>query len=230
VKDRPPRRHLLRSAASSGAALSPTIVSTHSSDTIPDRSTILLKPSAGLVGGFVETSSREGTKDGTLDKLTHAERCRMRLFTPLAVFVIAIITTQARTNAEDAPVPPEKLTTVSSTSTGACQQCSENGFDQYRQQADIGAPGSPGFGFKHFPFKMHMFASWHRPKAATLTRTQRCEADDPFLPRGYGHLFARPCDSFRMEYSPYVLDRPQSQYGPAYIYRTPDERCEDCNH
>lgn len=153
----------------------------------------------------------------------------MRLLTPLAVFVIAIITTQARTNAAEHAVPPEKLKTVSTTSTAVSQQCSENGFDQHRQQADIGAPGSPGYGFKHFPFRMHMFTSWHRPKAATLTQAQRC-APDSFNPRGYGHLFARPCDSFRMEYSPQVLDRPESQYGPSYIYRTPDERCDDCNH
>lgn len=153
----------------------------------------------------------------------------MRLLTPLAVFVIAIITTQARTHADENSVPPEKLKTVSASSTAVSQQCSENGFDQFRQQADIGAPGSPGYGFKHFPFKMHMFTSWHRPRAATLTKTQRC-APDSFKPRGYGHLFARPCDSFRMEYSPYVLDRPESQYGPSYIYRAHDERCEDCNH
>ena len=153
----------------------------------------------------------------------------MRLLTPLAVFVIAIITTHTRTHAEETPVPPEQVKTVSLTTQPDREQCSENGFDQYRQQADLGAPCSPGYGFKHFPFSMHMFTSWHRPKAATLTRAQRCAAD-PFRPRGFGHLFARPCDSFRMEYTPHVLEASQSQYGPAYLYRAADQRCDDCEH
>lgn len=105
----------------------------------------------------------------------------------------------------------------------------ENGFDQYRQQPDLGAPSSPGFGFRHFPFSMAMFTQWHRPKAATLTKSQRC-APDQFRPRGFGHLFARPCDSFRMDYNPHVLADSTSNYGPAYILRAPDPRCEDCDH
>ncbi len=155
----------------------------------------------------------------------------MRSLTPLAVFVIAIITTQARTSAEDASgVKPEQLKTVSvsNTSGGMSQPYSENGFDQFRQQPDLGAPGSPGFGFKHFPFKMHMFTTWHRPRAATLTKAQRC-APEKFRPRGYGDLFARPCDSFRMEYTPHVLSDPSSQYGPSYIYRNADQRCDHCD-
>jgi len=159
----------------------------------------------------------------------------MRLLTPLTVFVIAIITTQVSSNAAEKSADEQdpKTKTVSATAnvseSHSCQQFAENGFDQYRQQPDLGSPGSPGFGFKHFPFKMHMFTEWHRPRAATLTKNQRC-APDEFRPRGFGHLFARPCDSFRMEYTPHVLQAPESQYGPAYIYRSPDERCDDCNH
>ena len=156
----------------------------------------------------------------------------MRLITPLTVFVIAIITTQARTNAEEAEAPQEKLKTVSVSASNADagygQSYHDNGFDEFRQQPDLGAPGSPGSGFKHFPFRMHMFTTWHRPRAATLTKRQRC-APEAFRPRGYGDLFARPCDSFRMEYTPHVLSNPNSQYGPSYILRQGDERCDHCD-
>lgn len=208
----------------------PTIVSTRSSDTIPGRGTILVKPIKRSSPQLDETNPREESTEATLPNIPTVERCRMRLLTPLTVFVIAIITTQARTDAADNSVPPDKLKTVSTaSSTGVSQQYGENGFDEFRQQADLGAPGSPGFGFKHFPYRMHMFTTWHRPRAATLTKCQRCAPDD-FRPRGLGHLFARPCDSFRMEYAPHILQNPQSQYGPAYLYRQGDPRCDHCNH
>ena len=160
-----------------------------------------------------------------------AERCRMRLLTPLTVFVVAILVSEVRTSADEAsPVPPapDQIDTVSATSVSS-QQYSENGFDQYRQEPNLGAGSSPSYGFKHFPFSMHMFTTWHRPKASTLTAGQRC-APDSFRPRGLGHLFARPCDSFRMDYSPHILADAQSKYGPSYIYRHQDPRCDDCDH
>ena len=165
-----------------------------------------------------------------LDSL-FAERSRMRSLTPLTVFVVAILTSQIRTTADEAsPVPPsqDKISTVSSKSVSA-QQYANNGFDQFRQEPNLGAGSSPGFGFKHFPFSMHMFTTWHRPKASTLTKCQRC-APESFRPRGYGNLFARPCDSFRMDYSPYILSDAYTKYGPAYMYRHHDLRCDDCDH
>ncbi len=105
-----------------------------------------------------------------------------------------------------------------------------NGFAQIRQVPDLGAPGSSGNGFHHFSLPMDKFTNWYRPRAATLTQYQRCAPDD-FRPRGFGHLFARPYDGYRMEYEPYVLSDGMSTYGPAYIARMPDPRCDDhCNH
>lgn len=125
--------------------------------------------------------------------------------------------------------PDAQHDTVALHDTVAQSRIPANGFDQYRQQPDLGAPSSPGFGFLHFPSSMAMFTQWHRPKAATLTKAQRC-APDQFRPRGFGHLFARPCDSFRMDYNPHVLSNSTSNYGPAYLLRAPDQRCEKCDH
>jgi hypothetical protein len=155
----------------------------------------------------------------------------MRLLTPLTVFVVAILVSEVRTSADETlPVSPapDKTDTVLATSVSS-QQYSNNGFEQYRQEPNLGAESSPGFGFKHFPFSMHMFTTWHRPKASTLTKSQRC-APDSFRPRGLGHLFATPCDSFRMDYSPFVLADAQTNYGPSYLYRHQNLQCDDCGH
>lgn len=104
-----------------------------------------------------------------------------------------------------------------------------NGFSNIRSVADPGAPGSAGSGFPHFPFPSHRYSHWYRPKASTLTRCERC-APDSFRPRGLGHLFARPCDGYRMDYTPSELPDGSSLYGPAYSARQPDPKCKDCDH
>lgn len=152
----------------------------------------------------------------------------MRRLTPLTVFVVAILVSHVRSSAAEPTDSSEAVAPVSATNAAGAQ-FADNGFDQYRQEPSLGAPSSPSYGFKHFPFSMHMFTNWHRPKASTWTKWQRC-APDPFRPRGYGHLFSRPCDSFRMDYSPYVLSGNESQYGPAYLLRQGDQRCENCDH
>ena len=153
----------------------------------------------------------------------------MRLSTPLAVFVLAILAGHSYTIAEDADtVPAEKTHTVAQEACNTCPVGHQmNGFDQYRRMPDLGSPHSPGHGYKHFALPFQNYTHWHRPKAATLTKCQRC-AVDKFRPRGYGHLFARPCDSFRMEYSPDVLGAGSSPYGPSYQLRAPDNRCDNC--
>lgn len=103
-----------------------------------------------------------------------------------------------------------------------------NGYAESRETPDLGAPGSAGNGFHHFSSPFDRYTQWYRPKAATLTQYQRC-APDSFRPRGLGHLFARPCDGYRMEYEPYVLGDGPSKYGPAYIARMPDPRCSHCD-
>ena len=104
-----------------------------------------------------------------------------------------------------------------------------NGYAQIRSTADLGAPGSAGNGFNHFANPFDRYTTWYRPRAASLTKYQRCEPES-FRPRGFGNLFARPCDGYRMEYEPYGLDDAHSKYGPSYFARMPDPRCDDCCH
>ena len=105
-----------------------------------------------------------------------------------------------------------------------------NGYSQFRPSPDLGAPGSAENGFHHFPLPFDKYNTWYRPRAATLTQYQRCEPA-PFRPRGFGNLFARPCDGFRMEYEPYSLGDENSKYGPAYFGHMPNQQCNDhCTH
>jgi hypothetical protein len=168
----------------------------------------------------------------------------MKRAASLGVFVVAVLATQMCSLAQDAvPESTEdisiretiarrnSLTKFSAKRTGDAKmpENSFNGFAMLRQSPDLGAPGSSGNGFHHFPLPMDKYTNWYRPRAATLTPFQRC-APDTFRPRGYGHLFASPCDGFRMEYQPYSLSDGMSMYGPAYIARMPDPRCEHCDH
>jgi hypothetical protein len=151
----------------------------------------------------------------------------MRSLTPVAVFVVAIFAFHSRSYAQSEPVAPADIATVSSTAVS--QYHGVNGYDQFRQYPDPGSPGSPAYGFKHFPAPTPTYTTWHRPKSSTWTRCVRC-ATQAFRPRGFGDLFARPCDPFRMEYTPYSLPNKGSQYGPSYILNQPDQRCQDCKH
>lgn len=162
----------------------------------------------------------------------------MRIYVQLTVYVVAFSCGITATSAAENRDWVTDITPVSSTTADSCPDCEQqsgtvNGFQFWRSAPDYGAPGSSGFGFKHFTLPMHHYTTWYRPRAATLTKCRRCEKD-PFRPRGFGHLFARPCDGYRMEYTPYVLRDEQSLYGPAYIARQPDQRCEhhceNCDH
>ncbi len=148
----------------------------------------------------------------------------MRSLTPIAVFVVAIITFHSRCCAQLNNVTPTDTTTVSAT----VQYHGVNGYDQFRQHPNPGSPGSPGYGFKHFPSKPPSYTTWHRPKSSTWTRGVRC-VPQSFRPRGFGNLFARPCDPFRMDYTPYSLTERASKYGPGYWLNPPDQRCDHCN-
>lgn len=147
----------------------------------------------------------------------------------------------AQPNLRTAPLPtqsnnsliPSKnsLTKFSPIRTGEAEMPEEsfNGFAQVRETPDFGAPGSAGHGFHHFSLPFDKYTQWYRPRAATLTPYQRC-APDAFRPRGYGNLFARPYDGYRMEFEPYVLGDGPSRYGPSYVARMPDARCTHCTH
>ncbi len=167
----------------------------------------------------------------------------MRRNFSIAVFVTAVLVGQLSVNSQDytpeltsqiQPVPDTLPNSDVIHSPGSPMVLAPpveegfNGFALFRAVPDLGAPGSPGNGFKHFMLPMDKYTTWYRPRAATLTAWQRC-APDSFRPRGFGHLFARPCDGFRMEYTPYMLKEGTSQYGPSYIARQPDPRCEHCD-
>ncbi|MEY3459221.1 MAG: hypothetical protein RL215_2378 [Planctomycetota bacterium] len=102
-----------------------------------------------------------------------------------------------------------------------------NGFSTMRAAPSPGLPGTGGFGHNHYPQPMDRYTNWYRPRAATLGQAERC-APDSFRPRGLGHLFADPCDGFRMDYEPYSLSDGTAMYGPAYINRLGDPRCPNC--
>lgn len=97
----------------------------------------------------------------------------------------------------------------------------------YAEQPHPGDPLDPSVGQPHYDAPFWHYGHWFRPKAATLTALQRCACPDPFRPRGFGNLFARPCSPYRMEYDPYVIMDERNQYGPSYFVRPPDQRCWD---
>ena len=147
----------------------------------------------------------------------------MRLKLNLTVFVTAVLVGHVSVDAEQPGIPQPTPEAYS----GAAGP-HFNGYSVYRAQPDMGAPGSAGHGFSHYVLPMDKYTTWYRPRAATLTQCQRC-APDSFRPRGLGHLFARPCDGFRLDYSPHVLADGHTQYGPSYIARKADPRCEHCD-
>ena len=161
----------------------------------------------------------------------------MRLVTSLSVFVVAFAFGHTVTQAADFSDRVTRITPVSADcrpveSAGVESYDSGfSGFKPWQAAPEYGMPGSAAPDAPHFPLPMHHYTNWYRPRAATLTKGRRCEAQ-PFHPRGFGNLFARPCDPFRMEYKPYALSDHNSLYGPAYIARQPDPRCDhhgDCH-
>lgn len=155
----------------------------------------------------------------------------MRIYVQLAVYVVAFAIGHTASLAKERQDWVTDITPVSATAQ-SCEvdRLEFNGFDQYRSIPDEGPPCVGSYGFQHFNWPLHHYTSWYRPRAATLTRCVRC-AEDPFRPRGLGHLFARPCDGYRMDYSPFVLCNDDSKYGPSYLARQPDPRCDDhCDH
>ncbi|MCA9034066.1 MAG: hypothetical protein KDA91_02995 [Planctomycetaceae bacterium] len=155
----------------------------------------------------------------------------MRLARFLPAFTAAFISLQPFAAAQSpplAPVPDSSGMPVISSPELLEGSPEFNGFSIYRAHPDLGAPGSAAHGFSHFMMPLDKYGTWYRPRAATLTQCQRCAPDD-FRPRGLGHLFARPCDGYRMDYSPYTLNTGRSQYGPSYLARQPDPRCVDCD-
>lgn len=171
----------------------------------------------------------------------------MKCAISLAVFVIAVLAVQQSSSAQEArtsqgltagssdEVPSGFLPSSNSLSKFTQKRTwnaktnpeSFNGYSVQRSTPNYGSPGSAGNGFHHFSAPMDRYTNWYRPKASTLTQGQRCEPDS-FRPRGYGNLFARPYDGFRMDYEPYAIGDSASTYGPSYMLRVPDPRCNSC--
>jgi len=171
----------------------------------------------------------------------------MKCFLPLAVFVFAVLAVQMAADAQErqnSPLEPAQpaagavgyvpsrnsLEKFAQKRTGGpiMPQSSFNGYSAQRLAPGLGANGSGGQGFSHFPAPLNRFTSWYRPRALTLQREQRCQPD-AFRPRGFGTLFAEQRDGYRMDYQPYAVGEGNSEYGPAYFARQQDPWCKgDC--
>ena len=126
--------------------------------------------------------------------MTTVKRC-----IPMAVFVIALLIGQLTCHAQSQvpqmnggrvqPNPGSSPSLVPSRNslrkfapirTGEAEmpEDSFNGYAQIRSTPDLGAPGSAGNGFHHFSMPFDKYTTWYRPRAATLTKYQRCERFD----------------------------------------------------
>jgi hypothetical protein len=104
------------------------------------------------------------------------------------------------------------------------------GMDQIRDYPHPGPEWAATHGYPNYDLPSRHFDIWFRSQAWGLTKRERCAIPDPWRPRGFGNLFARPSTSHRMDYHRYVLADPLSGYGPSYYQRLPDQRCcvRDC--
>ena len=104
------------------------------------------------------------------------------------------------------------------------------GMDQIRQYPHPGPEWAATHGYPNYDLPDRHFDVWFRSQAWGLTKRERCAIPDPWKPRGFGNLFARPVTSHRMDYNRPVLVYPYSEYGPSYFVREPDPECcvRDC--
>ena len=167
----------------------------------------------------------------------------MRVVERFTVYVVAFSMGYAVTEASDLELEVTRITPAKNSSndmwarpaaaqaevSNSCNSCFAP-LPAWQSVPAPGVSGSPAWGHPHFHLPMHHYTSWYRPRAATLTRHERCEQYS-YRPRGLAQLFARPRDGYRMEYGPHELCDHRSIYGPAYIARQPDRRCEEqCDH
>lgn len=87
-----------------------------------------------------------------------------------------------------------------------------------------GSQNDPGQGYQHYDLRSRHYGHWYQPKQFGLTLIERCSAP-LFRPRGYGNLFNRPSNCYRMDYNRYLLENHRSDYGPSYYHNLPDPRC-----
>jgi hypothetical protein len=99
------------------------------------------------------------------------------------------------------------------------------GIDRIRQYYHPGPEWAASHGFPNYDWPNRHFDVWFRSQSFGATKRERCAIPDPWKPRGYGNLFARPNTSHRMDYNRPVLVCPHSEYGPSYYLREPDHEC-----
>lgn len=95
---------------------------------------------------------------------------------------------------------------------------------EYGHLPHYGNEDSPGRGYAHYDYPSQRYGQWYRPKVFGLTQTERC-LPRPFRPRGQGNVQNRPSTCYRIDYNPFVLEDPTTEYGPSYFLRQPDGRC-----
>lgn len=86
---------------------------------------------------------------------------------------------------------------------------------------DYGTNGSPGQGYPHRQLPDVHYGTWYRPNSL-MGQSDWCRAL-PFNPRGNGAPQHNACE--RLDYAPYVLSVPHSQYGPYYYPRAQKYNC-----
>lgn len=94
---------------------------------------------------------------------------------------------------------------------------------------DLGDANDGGIGYRHYDYPGYRYGVWYRPHRFGWGIAERC-APAPFRPRGYGNLFNEPSTCYRMDYNRYVLKNHRTDYGPAYYFRSIDQRCPDYDH
>jgi hypothetical protein len=99
------------------------------------------------------------------------------------------------------------------------------GMDRIRKYYHPGPEWAASHGYPNYDWPNRHFDVWFRSRFWGLTKRERCAIPDPWKPRGYGNLFARPNTSHRMDYNRPVLVCPYSDYGPSYYLREPDHEC-----
>ncbi|MCA9071041.1 MAG: hypothetical protein KDA84_19070 [Planctomycetaceae bacterium] len=99
------------------------------------------------------------------------------------------------------------------------------GMDLYRQYPHPGPQWAATHAYPNYDYPDNLYGIWFRSQAWGLTQRERCGVPDPWRPRGFGNLFARPSTPHRMDYHRRVLIDPHTGYGPSYFVRQPDPRC-----
>lgn len=113
------------------------------------------------------------------------------------------------------PFPPKATTPI----TGVDAPYFKDG--QLGDQVHFGDNGSPGQGYPHRNMTDVHYGLWYRPNGLQ-GQTDWCKPER-FNPRGNGYPKQTSC--MRLDYAPYQVATPNSQYGPYYYPRAMQHNC-----